>query len=208
MIEKADEKKFSVILLENIQSNKATANSNSASQEAESAKIAGLEKAMEKYNNMAPYEKAVIDIEIQNKGCKEYFRIANWLCYSTGKEIDKKRVGKWMLYGRDLVYLNCLAKDAVLKGIVSSSKVGWIPQNGAHVVCFYLDITDKEGHKKILKYLIDNECIPKNKDGRYKNIAFKMDMQTDNGEYGKDFKAKLNLEDFIDRTTGEFKEDD
>ena len=65
----------------------------------------------------------------------------------------------------------------------------------------YLEIDDVETHKKVLQFMLDNHLIPKTKSGKLKNISFKLDEQTGNGEYKEKFKAKLKLENFIDLET-------
>lgn len=54
--------------------------------------------------------------------------------------------------------------------------------------------------------MLDNNLIPKTKDGRLYNLSFKLNIQTQSGEYGKDFKAELKLSDLIDLSTGEWKD--
>ena len=51
---------------------------------------------------------------------------------------------------------------------------------------------------------IENNLIPKTKNGRYYDISFKTDEQTLNGEYGNDFKAKMKLHQFIDLKNGKW----
>ncbi|MER1897663.1 hypothetical protein KJJ87_03585, partial [Proteus mirabilis] len=68
-----------------------------------------------------------------------------------------------------------------------------------------LNIDDIEGHKKVIKFFLDNKLIPINKSGKFKNISFKLDMQTMNREYGDKFEGKLSLEHFIDLSSGIFK---
>ena len=46
--------------------------------------------------------------------------------------------------------------------------------------------------------------IRKTKTGKYYNISFKLDRQTEAGEYGDDYKGTIKLSDFIDLTTGEW----
>lgn len=71
-------------------------------------------------------------------------------------------------------------------------------------ICFYNNIDDTEGHKRIIKFMIDNRLIRKTKTGRYYNNSFKLDTQTIAGDYGPDFEAILKLDKIIDLNTGEF----
>ena len=77
--------------------------------------------------------------------------------------------------------------------------------NNQGVACFYCDYNDEAAHKRILKYFIENNLIRKTKSGKLYNISFKLDEQTENGEYGKDFKGAIKLDRFVDLTTGKFK---
>lgn len=72
------------------------------------------------------------------------------------------------------------------------------------VLCFYIDGTDDESHKRVLHFMMENNLIPQNLNGNFKNISFKFNSQTQNHEYGKGFKAKINLAKFADVTTGRF----
>lgn len=46
------------------------------------------------------------------------------------------------------------------------------------VCCFYLNSNDREGHKKILSYLLDNGLVRKTKTGKLYNISFMFDSET------------------------------
>ncbi len=72
------------------------------------------------------------------------------------------------------------------------------------IICIYSDSSNIELNKVILRHLFTLGAIPKNKDGRYKNISFKFDEQTSSKEYGTDFHARITLEDYVNRYTGEF----
>lgn len=122
---------------------------------------------------------------------------------------NAKNVGKWMLFfdfenQYDLYEHHC--ESVVSKGIVSESKISTFPKNGkSGVAIFYLDIDDLNTHKKIISYFLDNNMIPKTKNGRLHNLGFKLDRQTRSGEYGPDFEAELKMEDIVDLKTSEFK---
>ena len=63
---------------------------------------------------------------------------------------------------------------------------------------------DIENHRRVIRFMMDNELILKTKTGRLYNISFKFDDQTRAGEYGADFKGAIKLAQFIDLNTGEW----
>ncbi len=111
------------------------------------------------------------------------------------------KVGKWMYFYADRKIAETVCKKAVEKGIVAESKHSNASEG---VCCFYLNCDDIETHKKIIKFFIDNNLIRKTKAGKYYNLSFKLDSQTEDGEYGKDFNAEIKLAEFIDLSTGEW----
>ena len=72
------------------------------------------------------------------------------------------------------------------------------------VICFYLNGDDIENHRRVIRFMMDNELIQKTKTGRLYNISFKFDDQTRAGKYGADFKGVIKLAQFIDLNTGEW----
>lgn len=116
--------------------------------------------------------------------------------------LDKNKIGKWMYFFNNKQFVSQLCYDAVEKGIVVESKHS---NAETGVACFYINCDDIKSHKKVITYFIENNLINKTKAGSYYNISFKLDSQTRNGEYGKDFHAKIRLADFIDLNTGEWK---
>ncbi len=165
------------------------------------SKIDALENVSEK--DLDLYKKLWI-IKKENPECKMF---GGWLWYWNDEKVesfDKDKCGKWMIYSSDIFFLNNLCKEAVKRGIVWEAKAACFPRGVAFVSCFYLHIDDIEKHKDIIKFFIDNDAIDKTKSGKYRNIAFKLDSQTRNNEYGSGFCAKLNLDSFLDLKTGEF----
>lgn len=73
------------------------------------------------------------------------------------------------------------------------------------VICFYVNGDDTENHKRVIRFMMENNLIRKTKKGTYYNISFKFDKQTSCREYGADFEGRLKLENFIDLQTGEFR---
>ena len=130
--------------------------------------------------------------------------IGPWVFYlSDGyEELDSNRCGKWMYFFSDKDYASHLCQQAVESGVVVEAKHS---NDDRGVCCFYLDADDVEGHKKTIQYFLDNNLIRKTKTGKLYNISFKLDEQTEAGEYGETFQGQIKLERFIDLVTGEWK---
>ncbi len=127
-----------------------------------------------------------------------------WVFYvnpESASSFEDDKVGKWMYFFTDRKTAEKVCKEAVEKNIVAESKHSNASEG---VCCFYLNCDDIETHKKIIKFFIDNNLIRKTKAGKYYNLSFKLDSQTEEGEYGKDFKAEIKLAEFIDLGTGEW----
>lgn len=171
-----------------------------------------VEDTLDFFNNLSEEEqKRLLDdfkVHQANKGCKEYTQLAQWHIFISEDMKPMENPGKWMVFSSDIEYLNMICKDAVLKGIVSESKFTCLSQGTSLPGIFYVDITDVETHKNIVKYLIEKGAIAKTKKGLYYNIAYKLDEQTRNNEYNASFTAKLNLSNIVDLATGEFKSDE
>lgn len=103
-----------------------------------------------------------------------------------------------------------IAGTAVLDGVVvvvkhSNRKTLVAAGSKQGVCCFYLNGNDREGHKKILSYLLDNRLVRKTKIGKLYNISFMYGSETYAGKYkGSGFSGKIKLADFVDLETGEF----
>ncbi len=106
-----------------------------------------------------------------------------------------------MYFFTDKEFVSKICEEAVRKGIVSESKHS---DEDEGVSCFYLNCDDIEAHKRVIEYFIENKLIRKTKKDRFYNISFKLDNQTREGEYGKDFHADIKLEQFINLETGEW----
>lgn len=73
------------------------------------------------------------------------------------------------------------------------------------ICCLYLNGNDRDGHKRVLRYMLDNGLIRKTRSGKLHNISFKYDSQTYVGKYkGSGFTGEIKLADFVDLETGEF----
>lgn len=123
-------------------------------------------------------------------------------------ELDPLKVGKWMLFfnfNEQRTFFDKICEDVVIKKILQQTKCSSRPNpQGQGVAIFYLHIDDKNTHKKIITYFIENNLIKETKAGKFYNLSFKLDNQTRAGEYGDDFKAQLKLEEIINLSTGEF----
>lgn len=56
-----------------------------------------------------------------------------------------------------------------------------------------LEGDDIESYKCMIKFMMDNNLIQKNKTGRYYSNGFKFDDQTRSSEYGTDFEWKTKM---------------
>ena len=130
------------------------------------------------------------------------FYVGGWFYYLNDEDnLSDKKCGKWMYFPNDLAFAEKICSRAVEENIVEQAKHS---DNGG-VCCFYLNIDDTAGHKRVIEFFLKNQMIPKTKAGKYRNISFKLDEQTRAGEYDKDFSAKLKLSDLVDLATGNFK---
>lgn len=128
------------------------------------------------------------------------------------QDIDPAQCGKWMFFFSPFksALMNDIVGTAVLNGVVVEAKYSnpetLIAAGSKHgVCCFYLNGNDREGHKRILSYMLDNRLVKKTKSGKLYNISFKYDSETYAGKYkGSGFSGKIKLADFVDLETGEF----
>lgn len=128
---------------------------------------------------------------------------AYWVFYM-GTEplnISQEHCGKWMYFWNDPAFIAKICELAVSTEVVAAAKHS---NDSKGVACFYIDGSDRESHKRVLRFFLDKNLIKKTAQGRLHNIAFKYDHQTSAGEYGKDFKGKIQLSDFVDLHTGMF----
>lgn len=103
-----------------------------------------------------------------------------------------KDAGKWMyFFDNNNGFVEDICKKAVEEGIVAEAKHSDAIKG---VACFYLRGDDLLGHKKVIKFFLDNNMITRTKSGKLKNISFKFNYQTRNGEYGEEFNAKITLD--------------
>ena len=133
-----------------------------------------------------------------------------WYWYLSGKETETltEESGKWMLFfpAAELKKARNVCKKAITEKVCVLSKCR--DMRAVHedegVMCFYVNADDAEGHKRIIRFMLDNNLVPRTRTGRLYDMSFKLDKQTEQGEYGDKFVAVLKLHDFIDLNTGNF----
>lgn len=135
--------------------------------------------------------------------------MGGWHFYLSGKEklLEEHKCGKWMHFFKDQEFAMKICRKAIDEDVCYECKCTNMEFTGEStgVICFYLNGDDIENHRKVLKFMLDNNLIQRTKTGKLYNISFKYDDQTRNGEYESDFVAKLKLDQFVDLVTGEFK---
>ena len=134
-------------------------------------------------------------------------KLGDWFFYLSGEEdklIDHK-CGKWMHFFTDQEHAKSICEKAIAEKVCYECKCSDLEAAGetTGVICFYMNGDDIDNHKRIIRFMIENNLIPKTKSGRYYNNSFKFDDQTDSGEYGADFSGKIKLSEFIDLNTGD-----
>lgn len=143
----------------------------------------------------------------------EDMTVGGWTFYTdeeSNYQFFEEKVGKWMYFfdeNCDLKKVDWLCWDAVDNEIVKASKhtdFSTLKDLHTGVACFYLNADDTNGHKKVIQFFLENEMIPRNKNGNYRNISFKFDSQTIAGNYGDNFESKITLSQFIDLKTGKW----
>lgn len=136
-------------------------------------------------------------------------RMGGWYFYLSGKDnlLEEHKCGKWMHFFKDQELAMKICQKAIDEGACYECKCTDMEFTGEStgVICFYLNGDDIENHRRVLKFMLDNNLIQRTKTGKLYNISFKYDDQTRNGEYESDFVAKLKLNQFVDLVTGEFK---
>ena len=119
--------------------------------------------------------------------------MGGWAFYmkdTSGLFTDK--IGKWMIFFDDIDFAKDICSRAVLADVVVEAKHSdRLNDKGTGVACFYLNIDDTAGHKKVIQFFLDNDLIRVTKAGKLYNISFKLDNETRSGLYGSDFKSQL-----------------
>lgn len=125
-----------------------------------------------------------------------------WVYYiiDVKPDLNETKVGKWMYFFKDRQFVEVICKNAIERNIVEECKHSNADDG---VACFYLNDDDTDGHRRVIKYFLENDLIRKTKKGRLYNISFKHDTQTLAGEYGENYHSDIKLADFVDLETGE-----
>lgn len=117
---------------------------------------------------------------------------------------DREKCGKWMIFCKDPDFVRQICRAAVADGAVAESK--WRSDMKSVACVFYVNGDDRAAHKRVIRYFLEHDLIPKTKNGRLYNISFKFDCQTRANEYGEAFHPKITLADFLDLETGAWKD--
>ena len=127
-----------------------------------------------------------------------------WVYYKADEEpcFDENKVGKWMYYFGDESRTKKICEAAIEQNIVEECKY---KKCNDGVACFYLNDDDMAGHRRVIRFFLENGLIRKTKSGKLHNISFKHDKQTYAGEYGEKYKSNLTLDRFVNLETGLFK---
>ncbi len=134
----------------------------------------------------------------------EILNLGGWVFYlkeDNCGSLDKQKCGKWMYFFSSKEYASEVCQKAIENNIVVQCKH---TDANEGVACFYIEVDDIKAHKAVINFFIENKLIRKTKTGKLFNIPFKLDNQTRNREYGKNFQGEVKLEKFIDLQTGEW----
>lgn len=135
-------------------------------------------------------------------------RIPGWIYFVPDNSIPKysqDKVGKWMYFYRDedgFEFTKKMCMKAIEAGVTLESKIADNKYQG--VACFYAEADDLKVQKRIIEFFIQNKMIRKTKAGKFYDISFKLDSQTDANQYGGDYTPELKLSEFINLYTGEW----
>lgn len=138
-----------------------------------------------------------------------HLNLAGWDFYFTRLLAENKSSGKWMYFFDKYNFEKAenLVKEAVSSGICREAKhtdKETLEILNSGVCCFYCRATNEKEMKRIIKFFLDNGMIQRTKSGKYYNISFKYNTQTEKREYNSNFVAEIKLSDYIDLYTGEF----
>ena len=136
-----------------------------------------------------------------------------WVFYlDTDREPElANNCGKWMYFfdssRESASFVEKICEQIVRDGAAIESKHSnrdAVRIQGSGVCCFYCNGHNIEAHKKIIRFLLDNNMVRITKSGKLTNISFKYDEQTRDNEYGAEFKPKIQLSHFVNLKTGEW----
>ena len=131
-----------------------------------------------------------------------------WYWYFSGKEdlLDDEKCGKWMHFFSDQEFAKTICQKAITEDVCYECKCADLTAHNEKTgpICFYINGDDIEAHKKVIKFMLENNLIRKTKSGRLYDESFKFDNQTRAGEYGSAFNAAIKLSQFLNLYTGEW----
>ena len=139
-------------------------------------------------------------------------RAFGWYWFTSGKEneLTSDKCGKWMHFFSDQDFAIKICQKAIDEDVCVECKCSDLEMNLKYkmdktgVICFYLNGDNIDSHKKVLRFMIDNDLVRRTKSGRLYNISFKFDSQTVKGEYGADYEGNIKLSQFLNLDTSEW----
>lgn len=133
----------------------------------------------------------------------EIKRIDRWTYY-LGKGYEDLEyepcVGKWLIFTKQEKAREMCEKAISRRAVVEAKH----SDDENAVCCFYIVEDDIKGHEKFLKFCLENDYLPKNKNGTYTNIAIKLDFETELNNHGIISSPSTHLSNYIDLKTGEW----
>ena len=135
-------------------------------------------------------------------------RKGGWYWYLSGEEnkLEDHKCGKWMYFFDNQKFAQDICQKAIDEKVCYECKCSDLAliAKPTGVICFYLNGDDTSNHKRVIKFMLENNLIKKTKSGKYYNNSFKFNDQTRANEYGADFEGIIKLDEFIDLNTGEW----
>lgn len=140
-------------------------------------------------------------------------KMGGWCWYGTNTFRETDNIGKFMTFVQGDISneMQELILKAIKQGATPLVKhtdpdmLAFNPyaKNGSLAIIWYSN-DEENSLKGLVEFLIDHGLVSRTKTGKYYNISFKYDKQTQNGEYGEKFKPSISLKDIMDLNTGEF----
>src|SRR5699024_5176376 len=92
-----------------------------------------------------------------------------WVWYTEdNKKSNNDNIGKWMYFFSDYQFVSEICKKAIANKVVEICKHTSNEETG--VACFYLNRDDNKGHRRVIKFFLDNNLIKRTKSGKLTNI--------------------------------------
>lgn len=141
-------------------------------------------------NNTSNNEKLTPSVEetlLNESGSIARVKSFSWIWFINKErihDIDPVQCGKWMFFFSPFktALMDDIVGTAVFDGVVVEAKYSnpeTLIAAGSKqgVCCFYLNGNDRESHKRVLSYMLENGLIRKTKTGKLYNISFKFDSE-------------------------------